>query len=870
ASAILSLILLAQPFEKNPAAGAPVKTSFEFRAVWVTSAHNLDTPSRKGLTSAEMKSEIDRIIERAVHMQMNALVVQVRPMADALYRSDIFPWSEFLTGTQGKEPPDGFDPLAYWVERARAKGLEVHAWINPYRITSTSSKITDVNKLSANHPARLNPSWAIAYKEALYFDPGRPECRELIAKGVAEILRKYDVDGIHLDDYFYPDHSTDFPDDAMYRAHGNGMNRADWRRQNVNELIKLIQKTVKETKPGARFGISPFAIWLNKSASAPLGSETRGNESYNSHYADTRLWVKEGWLDYICPQIYWAIGFEVADYAKLLPWWEDVCRGTGVDLYIGHAAYRESDGTAGWENEIVRQLALNSKSDVVGGSVFFRANNLTGIVGERIRSFYLAQDSAREVYGSRPSPTPAPAGQTGQGASPTPDHAFSFTPTAWKNPVMDKLTVAQPSVNVSVTDAKGYNIHGTCAPDKPLYINGNLISNVTVEGFFSAYMPLVKGENKFTLTQDGQASVTRTITNKDPVFQPAETMPSAAVKNAFPSSEEMASPGDVVTLSCVAPAGASVTAALNGTTVTLTQSNASLTSGSVIYAAVFTGAYTVPQSNASTVTDLGRPVYTAVYGGRSYSATSAGLVRAIGSEAPAIATVTSETAWVFQNATTGGGSNWQLTRGQRDRITAVTGGFTRLACGGWVESENISRMMENASIFSPLSDGRYVQGTSEDMIVWKAQSFAALDVYLDATGRELTVRFGMHQTAPGHSMNFAAGIGIFQAVRIARDKATPCYVLTLRDGAKLEGFYVSREGGELRLHLKKRKTLSAGEKPLAGFSFVIDAGHGGNVSGALGMMGGAMPEKAITQSNARRLSLRLAQLGANVTTIRTT
>ncbi|MCL2709102.1 MAG: N-acetylmuramoyl-L-alanine amidase, partial [Defluviitaleaceae bacterium] len=167
-------------------------------------------------------------------------------------------------------------------------------------------------------------------------------------------------------------------------------------------------------------------------------------------------------------------------------------------------------------------------------------------------------------------------------------------------------------------------------------------------------------------------------------------------------------------------------------------------------------------------------------------------------------------------------------------------------------------------------DGRYVQGTSEDMIVWKAQSFAALDVYLDATGRELTVRFGMHQTAPGHSMNFATGIGIFQAVRIARDKATPCYVLTLRDGAKLEGFYVSREGGELRLHLKKRKTLSAGEKPLAGFSFVIDAGHGGNDSGALGMMGGAMPEKAINLSNARRLSLRLAQLGANVTTIRTT
>ena len=379
----------ATAFAKS-AAAKPATVSDSFRGVWVCSVLNLDFPSKTGLDNNALKKEIDAIIKKTVELKLNALIVQVRPSGDALYKSKLFPWSEYLSGKQGVAPKDGFDPLAYWIERAHKSGLELHAWLNPYRVTHTTQKITDPKMLADGNPAKIKPSRVIAYKDALYYDPGLYENKKLIINGVAEIIKNYDVDGIHLDDYFYP--GADFPDDATYKKFGMGTNKDDWRRTNVNDVIKGIQKVIKRQGKGIRFGVSPSGIWRNASSS-PLGSDTRGNESYAGAFADTRRWVKSGWLDYICPQIYWYRGYEIADYAKLADWWANVCKGTGVDLYIGQAAYREAESGASdtnWKGETVRQLKYNAEKHpgVIKGSVFFRYKSLEGDLGQQIRKYY--------------------------------------------------------------------------------------------------------------------------------------------------------------------------------------------------------------------------------------------------------------------------------------------------------------------------------------------------------------------------------------------------------------------------------------------------------------------------------------------------
>ena len=376
------------------AVGGAGTAAGEFKAVWVCSVLNLDFPSQTGLSNDALKQEIETIVKNTAALNLNAIILQVRPSGDALYKSDLFPWSEYLSGTQGIAPADGFDPLEYWIEQAHAHGLELHAWINPYRVTHATQHITDVNALANNNLAKLEPSRVVEYKDALYYDPGLYVNKKLVIYGVTEIVRNYDVDGIHLDDYFYP--GTDFPDDAIYKENAMGTNKEDWRRVNVNDVIKGIQRVIarenKKENRNVRFGVAPFSIWMNASSS-PLGSDTKGNEAYKNMYADTRRWVKSGWLDYICPQIYWYRGFEIADYVKILDWWVDVCKGTGVDLYVGHAAYREYESGGGdinWKGEIIGQLKHNAQNypGIIKGSVFFRYDSLQGELGKQISEFY--------------------------------------------------------------------------------------------------------------------------------------------------------------------------------------------------------------------------------------------------------------------------------------------------------------------------------------------------------------------------------------------------------------------------------------------------------------------------------------------------
>lgn len=352
---MLSFILL-NAFVVTPKAA--VKE--DMKAVWISTVYNQDWPSVSSRNNvAKQKEEFIKILEDVKGLGMNTVILQVRPKGDALYRSNINPWSDVLTGTQGQDP--GYDPLAFAIEEAHKRGIKLHAWLNPYRVTTSG---TDVNALAGNHFARNNPATLFTYNNALYYNPGLPEVRQHIADTVDEIVRNYDVDGIQFDDYFYP--GNDVNDADAYSRYGNGLNIGDFRRQSVNQLVEAVNNRINSIDASVDFGISPRGIWKNKSSDS-TGSDTKGAQSYYDIYADTRTWIKNEWIDYVAPQIYWKIGYEIADYAKLVDWWSNEVNGTSVDLYIGHNVY-----TADVAAEVDKQISFNRQYPNVKGSIFFR------------------------------------------------------------------------------------------------------------------------------------------------------------------------------------------------------------------------------------------------------------------------------------------------------------------------------------------------------------------------------------------------------------------------------------------------------------------------------------------------------------------
>ncbi|MFD7837958.1 glycoside hydrolase family 10 protein [Streptomyces sp. NPDC059761] len=353
------------------------KAAAEFRAMWIASVENVDWPSESGLDAGDQRDELVRLLDTAVARHLNAVVLQVRPAADAMWPGAREPWSQWLTGVQGEDP--GWDPLGTAVAEAHARGLELHAWFNPYRVANH----TDPDRLAEDHPARRNPDWTVAYNGKLYYNPGLPEVRAFVQEAMLDAVSRYEVDGVHWDDYFYPYpvEGEEFDDDDAYARHGGGFaSRADWRRGNTDALVHEMSERVRAIRPAARFGISPFGVWRN-SGRDPLGSPTQaGVETYDDLYADTRKWVREGWIDYIVPQVYWQIGHPTADYAKIVPWWAETVAGTGVELYVGEALYRcdRDSATAAWRDpqELSRHLTFARDHIEVRGHVYFSAKQV--------------------------------------------------------------------------------------------------------------------------------------------------------------------------------------------------------------------------------------------------------------------------------------------------------------------------------------------------------------------------------------------------------------------------------------------------------------------------------------------------------------
>ncbi|HEY7485052.1 MAG TPA: family 10 glycosylhydrolase [Streptosporangiaceae bacterium] len=386
------------------AAVKPATGGRRLRGMWIATVTGMDWPAG-AKSAAAQQTRYRRLLDTAKAMRLNAVFVQVRPTADAFYASPYEPWSQWITGRQGRDP--GYDVLGFMLKEAHARGLEFHTWFNPYRV----SRQKKLKKLATSNPARRHPDWVRKYGDGLWYDPGLPQVRDLVSNVVLDVVRKYDIDGVHFDDYFYPyPEGGAFPDQATYKKYGKGFaSKAGWRRNNVNTLIQRVSDEVHKAKPWVRFGISPFGVWRNRSTD-PAGSATRALQSYDDIYADSRLWVKKGWVDYILPQLYWPIGDSRADYRTLTAWWSRQVRGTGVQLLIGHGAYRVGE-PGPWRRaaELSRQVAISDKSPEVSGNVFFSArdvlSNRRGFAAKIVADHY-TRPALAPVAAGRPNAKP--------------------------------------------------------------------------------------------------------------------------------------------------------------------------------------------------------------------------------------------------------------------------------------------------------------------------------------------------------------------------------------------------------------------------------------------------------------------------------
>jgi len=332
----------------------------EFRAAWVATVANIDWPSRKALSSAEQIVEIHALLDRAAALGLNTIILQVRTSADALYPSALEPWSEYLSGTQGQAPEPFYDPLATWVSEAHARGLELHAWFNPYRARQSQAR----SAAAAGHLSQTRPDWVKRYGDQLWIDPGEPAAAAHTLAVVRDVLQRYDVDGIHIDDYFYPypvqdgnKQELDFPDEPSWQRHGqaSGLSRADWRRDNVDRLVQQLYQLVREAgKPWVKLGISPFG--LPRPDLRPAG--IAGFSQYDKLYADVERWLREGWLDYLAPQLYWPRAQTAQAFEVLLDYWHGQ-NPLGRHIYPGLFTSRITDKADSWPvDEILGQIAL--------------------------------------------------------------------------------------------------------------------------------------------------------------------------------------------------------------------------------------------------------------------------------------------------------------------------------------------------------------------------------------------------------------------------------------------------------------------------------------------------------------------------------
>lgn len=389
-----SLVTRIQPGVKNSLPGKS-KSQEPVRGVWLATVSRLDWPpvSSVNISSPELrinqqKKALTDKLDNLKSLGINTVFFQVKPDGTALWPSKILPWSDVLTGNISQDP--GYDPLQFMLDESHKRGIKVHAWFNPYRVSTntTPRTLAELNQTLSLNPASvyvLHRDWIRTAGDRYVLDPGIPEARDWITNIVAEVVKGYDIDGVQFDDYFYTESpGSALNDNQTFKKYGLAFNsKADWRRHNTQQLIEQVSRTIKQLKPGVEFGVSPAGVWRNRSFD-PMGSDTRGAAAYDESFADTRKWVQQGLLDYIAPQLYWPFARDAARYDVLAKWWADVVKPTNTRLYIGVALYKVGEPSKnepdwmvrGGVPELKKQLDLNESTPQINGTILFRENYL--------------------------------------------------------------------------------------------------------------------------------------------------------------------------------------------------------------------------------------------------------------------------------------------------------------------------------------------------------------------------------------------------------------------------------------------------------------------------------------------------------------
>lgn len=835
---MLALVLSSNISNISYAEDKKIMSDEEMRGLWVATVYNIDYPTKATSDSSILKKEALEILDKADSLGMNSVFLQIRPSSDALYKSDFFPYSKYLTGTQGLEPDNNFDPLKFWVEEAHKRNIELHAWINPYRITKKSSKAKDFDygSLDAKNPAKKHKDWVVEYKDGnLYYNPGLPEVRKLIVDSTLEVINNYDIDGIHFDDYFYP--GSDFNDEATYKKYGSSYKTVhDFRRASVDKLISDLSSSIKIADDSVSFGISPFGIWANKSSNS-LGSDTNGLQSYSAHYADTRKWVKEEMIDYIAPQIYWNIGFKVADYEKLVKWWADVVNGTNVDLYVGHAAYRvsNSDPKSAWNGvgEIKKQLDMNKLYEEVDGSIFFKYTTFkqNSDLSSLVSNYYSA------------------------------DTNIVAKPNSSSDKVSNNfpVSISRPTSDINTYYDK-YYIAGTYDPSKSFYLNGKLTEVVGGDMFYGILIQLEKGKNVIKVSQDG-SSDNVTINRRT---WSATALENAAIStsSAYPASDEYRMPNEKITFFCKAPIGATVSVKFDGKTYKL-KPKTTYSPGSGIYNTTYSYTHTLAKYSASSkIYDLGKATYSMTYKGKTSSIKSNGSLKILTPKAPIFAIVKNEVINSYKAPKSSDGTAYDLKKGMTDYVTGKTGNYTRLSSGLWVKNTDINEYKSDANISANITHATHnvnPNNANEESITIYLDKPALSYANLENGIIDLTISNTSNNIVPKLSNSI-----LIDNMNAISSLSKTVYSINIKENSKLEGYYLDKYDDKIVLSLKKKKSVTNIEKPLTGITVMIDPGHGNEDSGAIGPLGTYYSEKSINLANAMRLRNQLKEYGADV------
>ncbi len=810
----------------------------EMRGAWIATAININFPSKSALSEKQLKSELDTILENASSVGLNTLFFQVRPTADALYKSDIFPASKYVSGENGKAPDNDFDCLAYLLEQSKKYNIDIHAWINPYRVTMYES---DEAGLSKNSPAVLCPEYTVKYADGkTYFNPGLPEVRELVVSGVSELVTNYpDLSGIHFDDYFYPYPvgEAEFDDADAYSKYSNGESLADWRRNNVNMLIEQTYKTVKAINPELRFGVSVFGIWANQNNTETYvkGSNTNGLEAYSELYCDALAWAKGGYVDYIAPQDYWSFDTSAAPFDNVARWWNANLDGTGVDLYIGHAAYKANEFE---EGEIALQVEFCRSLLTYKGSIFYGFSELCNNDGDNKTRLCKLYESQKY---------------------------FTLPKSTGQAPV-----ISFPGKDSAVTTANTYILGSSDAAMSPVIIDNAPVSR-TKEGYFSTYMPIANNQKQITLSQDGTdySHAINTVYAKTSPYT-YKTMQTFEIGETYPQDSMWLNVGDTLKLGCAAPAGSIVTATIGGMTVKLNPTINPPSESAIMYE-YYTGSVT-PSTFAKDgeVVTLGTLVFEAQNADQKASKEVC-LISQAGKDAYCFVEVNEDYTHTKVGTTTSFYDDFlPSSKGMRDYAVALKDGFYKLSFGGYVSEDKVTlnsgRMLNENKLLSARVEVSCTDTSNNDNNSTDIRIGITENIPVDVDFREGFMRLIIYNTDTSYIPEFEIDKNpLIESIKGGKGTkpGMVIYKVKLKDDKNFYGFNIVYENGMLIFKLNNPQTLYNSEaKPLTGKTIVVDAGHGGTDIGAPGP--GNKPEAVLNYEIASRLAQNLRALGANV------